>query len=162
MSQANEKAEAILIVIKRILKWIAITVAVIVGAITIFVQYSDWASERREKARFAKEDKVVVKALYPEEKDCQEGYPYLYTVVNNTNQTVRKVTFQVEITKKGFSKVLNSRTEIEEDKILKPNEGYGRCFRATSEESYSKQVTEKDVVINITRKSVEFEGEQEF
>ncbi len=161
MSQTNEKAEAILIVIKRILKWIAITVAVIAGAITIFVQYSDWSYEKREKARFEREAKVVVTAGYPDGKDCQEGFPYFYGVVNNTNQTVKKVTFQVEIKKKGFSKTLNSRTEIEEDKILKPTEGYGRCFRATTED-YTTPLKEKDVEIVITRKSVEFEGEQEY
>lgn len=159
MSSANERAEAILIVIKRILKWIAITVAGIAGAIFLFVQYSDWSFDRDEKKRFEKEAKVVVNAIYPDGKDCQEGYPYLYTVVNNTKETVRRVTFQVEIKKKGFSSTLNTRTELTEDKILKPNEGYGRCFRATSNEDYVKPVKEKDVEIHIVAKSVEFENE---
>lgn len=156
MSSANERAEAILIVIKRILKWIAIVVAALAGVITIFVQYSDWEYDKRIKAEQELEDKVVVNAVYPDGKDCQEGYPYLYTVVNKTDRTVKKVNFEVEVMRKGFSKTLNQITEIEEDKILKPNEGYGRCFRVISNEDFKSQVTEKEVTIGISRKEVEF------
>lgn len=152
MSTAKEKADVVLIVIKRIVKWVVIAAAVFFG----FVFLVHRAEEERHKERIELEDKVVVNAVVPDDKDCEVDYPYLYTVVNKTEKTVERVTFAVEIRRQGFSTPLNAFTQIAEDKILKPNEGYVRCFKAYSDTGGRNPVTEKNVDIKITNKIVYF------
>lgn len=154
MQNSKETAEAILIVIKKILKWILL-VAVSIGAIIgVVVSYANYKSNQDYKIKKDREDKISITAD-SREVDCQAGYPYFYGIVNKSDKTVSSVTFSVELRRKGFSNSLNSYTSIDEDKILKPGEGYGRCFRATSKD-YTGEVKEKEVDIVITYKNVTF------
>ncbi len=155
MSTPKETAEAFLYVVKKIFKWLflaLLAILVLGGAIIFAVDYKDKADR---KAREAIESKVVVRAYHSGDKDCHDGFPYTYTVFNETNKRIKQVKFNVEITQKGFSKVLNSYTNLEEDKILEPNEGYGRCFRAKRAD-YNGDVNEKDVEIRILYKDIKF------
>jgi len=163
MSSASEKAEVILIVIKRIIKWISITAMIVAGIILIVIIHGDYQYNRdrelsleyeREKQEL--EDNVVISAMHAAGMGCQKDYPYFYSVKNNTNKTVRMVEFKVDLMRKGFSKILNETTELEEDKILKPGESYGRCFRVISNEDYVTPVTERFVDIAISGKRIEF------
>lgn len=158
MSTPKETAEAFLYVIKKIFKWLflaVLTIAVVGGVIIFVVDYKDKADR---KARDAIESKVKVNAYHSGDKDCHDGFPYTYTVFNETDKRIKQVRFTVEITKKGFSKVLNSYTSLEEDKILEPKEGYGRCFRAQNAD-YNGDVKEKDVDIKIVYKNITFVDE---
>lgn len=163
MSSASEKAEVILIVIKRIIKWILITAMIIAGIILIVIIHGDYRYNRdmdlrleyeREKQEL--EGNVVINAMHAAGMGCQKDYPYFYSVKNNTNKTVRMVKFKVDLMRKGFSKPLNEITELEEDKILKPGESYGRCFRVISNEDYVTPVTERFVDITVSGKRIEF------
>lgn len=155
MSTANENAEAILIVIKRILKWIFITILTIVVILGIISSYYYFKNEIDSKKKKEEEDKISITAEY--QKDiCEKDYPYFYGIVNNGNKTVSSVNFSVEIKKKGYSSALNSYTSFTEDKILKPGEGIGKCFRAENK-TYNGNVTEKDVDIFVKFKNVTFE-----
>ena len=152
MSEANVKAEAILIVIKRILKWIGLSIVGIGILSFVGIQYKEYEFKQKKKT----EDTVIIKAFYPTEFPCGNDFPYRYTIVNNSGRTVEKVTFTVGIKRIGFSSDINRYTSIDEDKIILNNEGYGRCFRAADANDYSKNLTEKDVDIVITYKNVTF------
>ena len=154
MTTPSERAEAILIVIKRVLKWILISVFVVAVLGISIISFLDYQSSRDYKKRKEQEDKVEIVANYGK-SDCEAGYPYFYGVVNNSDKEIKNVRFSVEIRKKGFSSALNSYTSIDEDKILKPGEGYGRCFRATKKD-YSGELKEKDVDIVVTYKDVTY------
>ncbi len=154
MSTPAETAEAILIVIKRIMKWMFVAslgIGLLVGAI---VGYTDYQSSQEYEKKSEQEKKVTIWADY-QNGDCAIGYPYFYVVENNSDKEVSKVKFTVQIRKKGFSNPLNSYTSLEEDKILKPKENFVRCFRAQNKD-YNGDVKEKDVDIVVTYKEVTF------
>ena len=152
MSEANVKAQAILIVIKTILKWIGLSVIGIGILIFLGVQYDEYEYKKRK----AIEDKVVVRAFHPKEGSCSKDFPYQYLIINHSGSTVEKVSFTVDIKRKGFSSNINRYTSLDEDKIIPNNESYGRCFRAEDANDYRKNLTEKDVDIEITYKNVTF------
>jgi hypothetical protein len=152
MSDAKEKAEAILIVIKRILKWIGIAIIIIGTLFFLTIQYDEYKTNQRKKI----EDKVSIKAFHPKQAPCDISFPYQYIIMNNSGRTVEKVSFTVGIKRIGFSSELNQYTSIDEDKIILNNESYGRCFRAEDKEVYGKYLTDNDVEIVINYKDVTF------
>ena len=154
MKTPNETAEAILIVIKRIMKWMLIALLAIGLLVGAFVGYTDYESSKEYKKKIEQEEKVTIWADY-QKSDCAVGYPYFYVVENNSDKEVSKVKFTVQVRKKGFSNPLNSYTSLEEDKILKPKENFIRCFRAQNKD-YNGDVKEKDVDIVVTYKDVTF------
>ena len=153
MSEANVKAEAILIVIKRILKWIGLSILSIGILVFLTVQYEDYQAKQRKKI----EDKVTITAFHPKDGPCSKDFPYQYLIFNESGKVVEKVSFTVEIKRVGFSSSINRYTSIDEDKIISNNEGYQRCFRAEDANDYRKNLTEKDVNIEIKYKSVTFQ-----
>jgi hypothetical protein len=155
MADANQTAEAVLIVIKRIFKWIVIALIVVIVCIGLVAWVLDYTSTIEYRKKQEQENMVSIVASRNEEQ-CTSAYPYFYGIVNNSEKTVNNVKFTVEIRRKGFSSALNSYTSIDEDKILKPGEGYGRCFRATKKD-YDGDVKDKDVDIIVTYKVVTFQ-----
>jgi hypothetical protein len=153
MSEANVKAQAILIVIKTILKWIGLAIVGIGIVIFIGVQYDEYEYKKRK----AIEDKVVIRAFHPKDAPCSKDFPYQYIIINDSGKTVEKVSFTVGIKRIGFSSEINRYTSIDEDKIIPNNESYGRCFRAEDAKDYRKDLTTKDVDIEITYKNITFE-----
>jgi hypothetical protein len=155
MADANQTAEAVLIVIKRIFKWIVIALIVVSVCIGIVALILDYTSTIESRKKQEQDNKVSIVASRNDEQ-CTSSYPYFYGIVNGSEKTVNNVKFSVEIRRKGFSSALNSYTSIDEDKILKPGEGYGRCFRATKKD-YDGDVKDKDVDIIVTYKDVTFQ-----
>lgn len=154
MKKQNNLPEKMLIAAKKIFKKILIAASsIIIITILIFV-YLDYKQGKERDKKRSLESKVEVIAWY-KEPGCDVGFPYFYGVVNKSDKTVTKVNFTVEIRKKGFSSALNSYTNLDEDKILNPGEGYGRCFRAQNK-NYNGDVKEKDVEIIVKYKDVTF------
>lgn len=156
MNEANIKAEAILIVIKRILKWIGICLLGIGLVVFLAVQYEEYKDKNRKMI----EDKVSIQAFHPKEEPCSKDYPYKYIIFNDSGKVVEKVTFTVGIRNVGFSSEINRYTSIVEDKIIPSGGGYGRCFRAEDANNYGKNLTEKDVDIKINYKNIEFQNQK--
>jgi hypothetical protein len=152
MSEAKIKAEAILIVIKKILKWIGLSLVCIGLLIFLVYQYGEYETKQRKEI----EDKVSVKAFHPKEGPCSKDFPYAYVVLNESGRVVERVTFTVGIKRSGFSSDINRYTSITEDKIIASKEGWSRCFRAEDANQYGKDLTEKDVDIVISYKNVKF------
>ena len=163
MTTPKETAEVILIVIKRIIKWILITVILLGIGVTVIFEISEWYSyqtdgkykEQKNIAEEKSKKKVVVNAFYPKKGECFKDYPYEYIIFNESEKTIEKVKFTVEIRKKGFSNVINSYTYIDNYKILKPKEGWSECFRAQGLD-YKVDVTDKDVDVVVKDKYVTF------
>ena len=152
MSSANETAEAILIVIKRLLKWIllsGVAIGVVIYLLVQIVEYWEWYTTGRHK------EKVEIDFHVAKLNDCDKEYPYLYIVRNNSDKTIDETEFTVEIRSKGYSSALNSFTSITESKILKPNEATAGCFRAARKDN-NGDVIEKEVDFDVTYKGVKF------
>lgn len=150
MGTPKETAEAIFLVIKRLLKWLLIIVVILGLALYLFAKYEDW---REYQTNGKHEEKVTIDAYFPTSGNCHKDFPYQYNVWNGSERTVERVSFTVEIRKKGYSSALNTYTSLEEDKIIKPKEGWGRCFRAVKKD-FSGDVNDKDVDIVVTYKNV--------
>ena len=159
MSNRNETAEAIWIVIKRLFKWGLLVGASIVLIAVLFALYLDYQNEKSSEERWAKENKVVIKAWY-DKTSCTPKYPYAYLIQNTGDLTVEKVEFTVEIKRKGYSNRLNIYTKIEDDKILKPGDQTLMCF-TVEKKDYSGALTIEDVDIEVGYKSVSFAQEAE-
>ena len=138
--------------LNSIIKWIAVSLACIGIFIFIFYLYKEYEHKQRKKL----EDKVIIKAFHPKDEPCSKDYPYTYTILNQSGKTIEKVNFTVSIKRLGFSSSINRYTSIEEDKIITNNDGYARCFRAEDANKYGKDLTEKDVEIEVTFKNITF------
>jgi len=129
MNSKNEIAEAILILIKTLIKWLLIGIIVFAGAWFALYQigeYYDWYRHERHA------DKVDVRFFigeYMEMEAVCEGNSYGYIIRNNSEKIVENVRFKVIAKKPGYSNIINHEdTRIESSKILKPGEKYASCF----------------------------------
>ena len=153
MNSANETAEAIWILIKRIVKWISIILIVIVAcffAMLKVTEYYEWLTHGMY------EEKIVIDLYVAKINDCDKDYPYLYIIRNNSDKIIEETSFYVEIKKIGYSNKINSTTSITDSKILKPNESTFGCFRAGKKEGMG-DVIESDVDFSVSLKNVKFQ-----
>lgn len=154
---ANENAEAILIVIKRILKWIAIGIAVLIAifaAIMAWSSFEDWYSKGRHKA------KVRVVAEFNNPK-CSAGYPLYIGVINDSSKTITNISVYLKVTKEGYSKALNRvYSSFDSDFIIKPNIGASACWGVYSDDySNPKLLDGKGMQVEVDHFYVTFKGE---
>lgn len=122
---AQENAEAILIVIKRLLKWIGIAIAVVVlffCAALVYEKFDRWFSVER----FKKDVAVTVK--FDTSLCDKKQFPLFIGVFNNSSKTIESTSVYVKVTKKGYSQKLNEYSSFKDDKILKPKEGISNCW----------------------------------
>ncbi|MCX7104733.1 MAG: hypothetical protein NTU70_05590 [Methylococcales bacterium] len=151
MGRPQETAEVILIVIKRIIKWILITGVLVGIGIQVIFEISEWYGYQTEGKY---KEKVIITAG-TEGFDCPKDYPYQYHIINESEKTIEKVAFTIGITKKGFSNEINAYTPIDSYKILKPKEGFGNCFRTQGVDN-NVDIKDKDVDIFIKYKDITF------
>lgn len=156
MAKENETAEAIWIVIKRLLKWGLIFLVGLIALLGLIFSLLFYLQDRQSRERRASQDLVKVSAAY-DKVNCDKDYPYLYWVKNESQRTVEKVDFTVQIRRRGYSSALNRYTSLTEDKILRPGDEIGGCFRAVKDGEFDKLVTETDVDIVIDFKIVTFQ-----
>lgn len=126
---ANENAEAILIVIKKIFRWIAMAVLALIGLFIIIFswsKFSDWYKIDRHK------NNIKVVALFDKKICDDKNFPLLIGVVNNSSKTIEKISINIKVTKTGFSSKLNGWGNFDYDKIIKPGESWGLCWSVNS------------------------------
>jgi hypothetical protein len=152
---ANEKAEAILIVIKKILKWIGLGIAALIAIgvlLYAWSEFDDWYSVDRHKS------KVKVVAFF-DDKNCSKQYPLFIGIVNNSSKIIQSVSVSVKVTNKGFSKRLNYDSSYPSDKILAPSESWGYCWTVLDDNydwAKRKPLDGKDMEATVTSFYVEF------
>lgn len=152
MSDTNEKAEVILIVIKRVLKWIAVAAGVLVGLAIVLFLLLQFGAFVEEKYREREVSLVPVKVSYGEFEGafiCTKDFPYLFAVKNESKKTVNSIEFSVKITRKGFSSRINGSGTITIDKILAPGETWEQCFSQAQRFGGGASLNEKDVVVEV-------------
>jgi hypothetical protein len=155
MSSAQDTADAIILVLKKLLKWIflgALAISAVFFIIFKANEFWDWQTVGRHA------EKVSIKFVTLIEGNCEKEYPYMFIIENKSSKTVLETEFSVEIRKKGYSNVINSYLSITESKILKPTESTSSCFRAISKNNDRDVLRDKEVDYSASYKRVKFEN----
>ncbi len=151
---ANETAEAILIVIKRIAKWIAfliLGICLISGCVAAYV----WADNYFGYERFKKKVDLIVRF---DKKECNDpNFPLFVLIGNKSDKKILKVNFDIFVTKKGYSSKLNNYESYDSDKIIKKNEGFSSCYSVMAEGYNSPPLNGEDMDVRVTDYTVTFE-----
>lgn len=145
----QEKAESVLIIIKKLFKWAVIGTLVVVLLFALLFGYlsvQEWFTTDRHKSNI----KVELTFNAP---DCDKEYPLGVSIKNNSSKTLTNISFYFKVTKKGYSSKLNNYHDIESDKILAPKEEIGFCSKVESKDSTGfdrKYLKGPDLVVVVT------------
>lgn len=154
MSDAKVLAEAILIVIKRILKWVGVSavallvaIGVTVGAYQTYEHYYVTVPKEMERAN------VVVKIG---DEKCPPEFPVSVKILNSSERTVNSVTIHVKGHLPNHSTDLTAYGALESDIVIEPKKEYGNCW--TKNLSYNAPAGTKpsDLIWELSRYSVVF------
>ena len=155
MSKPNEIAEAVLIVIKRLAKWISI------GALGIGLLYGlgfgaieghKYITQTLPRS----EIKVEVKAGH---KDCSDKHPFLVTVKNGSSKTINSIEIRVSAHKPGHSTDhAEYNAGVNSDMILMPGEGWKGCKKFRLKYNYFGHKKIKDYDWSVRHFSVDFQS----
>ena len=145
-TKAKETAEAILIVIRTIAKWIAIVLVVIASLFAAFLAYNYFTEERarqqRIDARAALKREVEVSAVF-DPQSCSRQQPFKIEFRNDTKTTIDRIEFYLYVTRRGRSTVLNSEYHAyDSDFILAPGETSAGCWTVENEQNHKPLVAE--------------------
>lgn len=133
---ASEKAEAFIIIIKRILKWIVIGVAILFASAYMKI----WWDTRHDK----KIDVIV----YFDAERCGSERPVVVTVKNNSPKTIERIVIDLKMIKKGHSTQINSFENKEFDKILSPGQAYTYYVQVLDKRGKVLDGIDMDVEVN--------------
>lgn len=128
---AQENAEAILIVIKRLLKWMLVgffILALLGGVIYLWSTLSDWYQIGRYKS------KITVNVKFDKAECPEKEYPLSIFVGNISNKTIEHISVYVKVTNLGYSNKINDYSSFDSDKLIKPKEGFQACWKVNSTE----------------------------
>ena len=132
---AKENAEAILIVIKRILKWVVFAV---LGIVVLFLclsaynNFDEWFKNGRYKKN------VLVKVEFDKSVCSTKEYPLHITIVNNSTKTIKSTYIDLIVTKKGYSAKINDYGGLSDDKIIEPKTTWSSCWMVKGKSYNSK------------------------
>jgi hypothetical protein len=143
-TKAREIADAILIVIRTLAKWIAIVLFAIVGLVAAFLAYDHFTNERerqqREEVLIALKRGVKVSAAF-DPQSCFSQQPFKIEFQNNTKTSIDHIGFKLYVTRKGHSTVLNSEySTYKSDFILQPGETTTGCWQVDNNQNYKPLV----------------------
>jgi len=114
-----------------IFKWLLFSVVGIVG-IAVAVMASVFTYNYLTYDRHAANVQILVTPHKPNTgaacADTPE-YPLFIGIINKSSKTIDQVTFSLEARRKGYSTNLATYESHTQDKILKPGEGWGQCWR---------------------------------
>lgn len=129
---AKENADAFLLVIKKLIKWFFIILGFLI--IAGFIIYGIYTSVNYFKYELPK-SKIEISARFWPEK-CPDNQIFL-SVMNNSDKTISKFHFYVQARRPGrstnFAKAYRS---YENDRIIKPGDGFGFCY-SIEKDSYA-------------------------
>jgi len=129
----KETAEVILIVIKRIAQWLIVAMlafALLLGVLVGGLHARDWYLQGRHLADIQIEVSLST-AL------CVEDHPLFIRITNGSERTLRSASVQVDVTKLGYSTKLNDSARYLSDKVLKPGETTGSCWKVPAKNAFS-------------------------
>ncbi|MEY2777125.1 MAG: hypothetical protein RLY30_1223 [Pseudomonadota bacterium] len=129
----RETAEVILIVIKRIVQWLILAVlafALFLGVLVGGIYTKDWYEHGRHLENVQVE--VTLSTAL-----CKEDHPLFIRITNGSERTVRSTSIQVDVTKQGYSTKINDEARYVSDKVLKPGETTGSCWKVPAKNAFS-------------------------
>lgn len=155
---AQETAEAIIIVIKRLAKWLLF---LLLGLVILGVGFWGIDTVINYYKYDRHKDKVVVRAEF-NNKECNTSeYPLYVFIGNSSEKKVMSVNFDISVNRVGRSTKLNSYDDYDSDAILKPNIGISNCYVVYGEEydeNHNKTTLDgKEMEVEVTNYSVVFE-----
>ncbi len=145
-TKAKDIADAILIVIKTLTKWVAIVLVVIVGLFALFLAYEHFTNERdrqkREEALALLKSGIRVSAAF-DPQSCFSKQPFKIEFRNETKETIDRIGFKLYVTRQGRSTVLNSEYKTyESDFILPPGDSSTGCWQVENSLNFQPLVAE--------------------
>lgn len=145
-TKAKDIADAILIVIKTLAKWVAIFLVVTVGLFAAFLAFDHFTNERdrqeREEALATLKRGIKVTAAF-DPQSCFSQQPFKIEFRNDTNETIDRIGFKLYVTRKGRSTVVNSEYKTyESDFILQPGETSSGCWQVEDSMNFKPLVAE--------------------
>ena len=153
---ANEIAEAALIVIKRLAKWIAWGTLGLVG-----IGFVGWGVNwLYEYVTYERPKSEVRLEVFRKDEVCDSQFPVLVGVQNGSSKTILKYSFTLAAKEPGRSTNLAHWESYEDDQIIKPGEGKGTCWRVRERNSTygsEKWITDPKVEISISSYHLTFE-----
>ena len=149
---AQENAEAIIIVIKKLAKWMLVGVfiiALLFGVIYLWSTLSDWYQVGRHEPKIA----VIVKF---DKTECPEKeFPLSIFVGNSSTKTIENISVYVKVTNLGYSKKINDYSSLHSDKLIKPTEGFQACWRVDSTK-FNETLDGENMAVVLEKFYVEF------
>lgn len=113
--------------VRLILKWGGAALLVIAGLIGILV-LGVWAyNQVTYETPLSKLDRAILVA--PNSPCADPAYPVMVGVVNKSDRTIERIFFRLEARIKGHSTNVLSFETYDSDRIIKPSESFGNCWR---------------------------------
>lgn len=151
--RASEIAEAILMVIRRILKWLGIAFGGVL-ALGVVAAAGAWAWSYFTYQ--LPKSKVEVATGLGDER-CNDYYPVFITVVNKSDRTILKTFVRLEAFLPGRSSNLADWGSISDDRVIKSGEGFGSCHRPALSSSAAQDTDLKTLEWRVASFDVVFE-----
>jgi hypothetical protein len=129
----------------RVFKFFSAIVLVIVISVILF----NYQTETRQKNKI----EIIIK---PSEK-CDKQYPIAIGVINKSSRTIEKITIYPKAQKEGYSTNLAGYNSIDNDKIIKPNEGNVVCYTGRLDYGNQEKYKPEDLVWGVDHFYVDFE-----
>ncbi len=154
MGAPQDTAEAVLIVIKRLLKWLMVGVLVLVGIAAVIgggVWAYNYAFEDLPKSQI----KILVSIS---DARCPDTHPVSVGVVNESKRTLKSAAVKLKARLPGHSTNYAAYpSEAEFDRILKPGESWMNCWGFKPSEAAPRGKNSKDLEWSVDYYSVRFE-----
>jgi hypothetical protein len=156
---AEEKAEIVFIVLKRLMKWCLFGLLVLAALFGTLIGYQSF-TEYYQTGRHEKKVKIGIAI----KTTCPNKMPLGVEVFNGSKKVIRRIDFNVDVTKAGYSTTLNDLQSYQIDKIMKPGESISYCFEVLSKNylpnSYERaKLTGDGLEARLSWKSVRFQKE---
>lgn len=149
---SQENAEAVLIVIKRLAKWILmgiIIIALLGGVMYLWSTFSDWYQVGRYKS------KITVNVKFDKAECPEKDYPLSIFVGNTSTKTIEHISVDVKVTNFGYSNKINDYSSFANDKLIEPNKGFQTCWRVNSE-TYGETLDGQNMAVVLESFDVNF------
>lgn len=156
---AQETAEAILIVVKKLSKWFLYFILGLIAfgicAGGVYKTYEYFTYKRYQQ-------KVLIKAEFNKKECSKSGLPLYIFIGNGSEKKILNTSLYIEVTHSGRSTKLNDYQSYESDIILDPSNGFSNCYPVFSAEYDSnnekKQLDGIDMTVKVTSYDIKFEN----
>lgn len=139
--------------IKKFFKVIGIIVLVVVSLVVALLAYFWLDSYLAEK----EQEKVKMTISYDTEKCTDRKQPLYITIANDSKKVIKNTSFDIEITRKGYSNDLADYSDYKTDMIIEPSYVSSGCWSYGLKPENKNYNNPNDLEFEINHKRVTFE-----